>query len=234
MAEPARGGIPCPGLFCEDFESGQLDPTVWDVKASGSQTVTVQTKTVAHGKYAARFHGNPNMLSYDFIITKDAPAALQGHHFGRAYFYVSPGVPTGHIEFLFAGTKGFPKVKYLEVAETGSEWQLTWVNLVPPDGASVGSGPATQEQYSIGGTVPFGQWMCLEWEFNDAPDQARVFVNGALSYAFTNISNNGVSTGLVGGFSDFGFGYYDWHPTSSTFDLYYDDIVLDTKRVGCL
>ena len=29
-----------------------------------------------------------------------------------------------------------------------------------------------QEQHSIGGTVPVGPWMCLEWEFNDTPDQA--------------------------------------------------------------
>lgn len=105
---------------------------------------------------------------------------------------------------------------------------------MPPNGATVGSGPDTQEQYSLGGNVPLGQWMCLEWEFNDAPDQARVLVNGAESHAFTNIANNGVSTGLVGGFSDFGFGYYDWHPTASLFDLYFDDIVLDTKRVSCL
>jgi hypothetical protein len=44
---------------------------------------------------------------------------------------------------------------------------------------------------------------------------------------------DGKSTNLVGGFSDFGFGFYDWHPNNA-FDLFYDDIVLDTKRVGCL
>ncbi len=33
---------------------------------------------------------------------------------------------------------------------------------------------------------------------------------------------------------DFGFGFYDWHPGNFPFDVYYDDIVLDTKRVGCL
>jgi hypothetical protein len=32
--------------------------------------------------------------------------------------------------------------------------------------------------------------------------------------------------------SDFGFGFYDWHPKNA-FDLYYDDLVLDVERVAC-
>jgi hypothetical protein len=213
----------CAGLFCEDFEKGAIDPTIWSVQANGGQTVSVQTKVVAHGKYAAQFHANPNITSYDFIITKDAPAALRGHHFGRAYFNVMPKPPTEHTEFLFAGTAGFPKLKYLEVAGIGTEWQLTYVDLI-------GGG----ESYASGGNAPDAQWICLEWEFNDTPDQATVFVNGVQSYARDSIVFMGQSTGLVGGFTDFGFGYYAWHPASYAFDIYYDDIVLDTTRVGCL
>jgi hypothetical protein len=219
-AESATG---CAGLFCEDFEKGAIDPTIWSVQANGGQTVTVQTKVVAHGKYAAQFHANPNITSYDFIITKDAPAALRGHHFGRAYFNVMPKPPAEHTEFLFAGTGGFPKLKYLEVAGIGTEWQLTYVDLI-------GGG----ESYASGGNAPDAQWICLEWEFNDTPDQATVFVNGVQSYARDSIVFMGQTTGLVGGFTDFGFGYYAWHPASYAFDIYYDDIVLNTTRVGCL
>ncbi len=35
------------------------------------------------------------------------------------------------------------------------------------------------------------------------------------------------------GFEIFGVGFHDWGPRKA-FDLYYDDIVLDSKRVGCL
>jgi len=44
---------------------------------------------------------------------------------------------------------------------------------------------------------------------------------------------NGKSSGIIGGFSVFGFGFRSWG-ASMAFDLYYDDIVIDTKRVGCL
>jgi hypothetical protein len=43
----------------------------------------------------------------------------------------------------------------------------------------------------------------------------------------------GTNSDLVGGFATFGFGFHDWHP-QKTFDIYYDDVVFDSKRVGCL
>jgi hypothetical protein len=44
-----------------------------------------------------------------------------------------------------------------------------------------------------------------------------------------------MNSDLIGAFTDFGIGYYDWHPQGRpAFDLYYDDIVLGTTRPGCL
>jgi hypothetical protein len=78
------------------------------------------------------------------------------------------------------------------------------------------------------------KWTCLEWEVEDAPDQETVYVDGTEDVSFPSITLNGVSSDLVGGFTDFGFGYYAWHPASNPIDIYCDDIVLDTQRVGCL
>jgi hypothetical protein len=238
-ASGGTGAPACPGLFCEDFESGKFDPTVWDVKTFGSQTATVQDKMVAHGKYAAQFHGNPNLLSYDLIVTKNLPVGLRGHHFGRAYFYASANRPTGHLTLVFSGTNEVPDSrKYLEVAETDQKWQLTWVKFESAGANSASGGPSTQETYSIGDSKspdsPAGKWVCLEWEFNDAPDQVRVFVDGGGAWSYAPISFQNASSGLVGGFADVSIGYYIWHPGPAAFDVYYDDIVLDTKRVGCL
>jgi hypothetical protein len=33
-------------------------------------------------------------------------------------------------------------------------------------------------------------------------------------------------------FDTFGIGFHDWHPAKA-FDVYYDDVVLDVKRIGC-
>jgi hypothetical protein len=229
------GGAPsgCSGLFCEDFESGAFAPAVWNVQTSGGQSALVQKTKVAHGTYAAQFHALPNVLSYDLILTKNAPAALRGHHFGRAYFFVTPKPPAQHMSLLFAASAGFPKFKRLEVASYQGGWQMTSVNQTGINSGSAAL-PGTTETYAMGGALPVEQWLCLEWEFNDSPDEIHIFVNGKDDAAFTNIKLGGVTTGQVGGFSDFGFGYYIWHPVTYPFDVFYDDIVLDTKRVGCL
>ena len=44
---------------------------------------------------------------------------------------------------------------------------------------------------------------------------------------------NGNNSGIIGGFDFFGFGFHSWG-SSAAVDRYYDDIVLDTKRVNCL
>jgi hypothetical protein len=232
LSAGATGIASCPGLFCEDFESGQIDPAIWDTQTFGGQTVVVQSDKAAHGKYAVQFHAKPNLVSYDFIITKNAPPALHGHHFGRASFFLTPKPPAAHTSYLFSGSSGFPNFKYLEVASAGTSWQLSLVHLLVPSGKAT-SATGTQEAYSGGGTVPLQKWSCIAWEFNDAPDQATVYVEGKPDLAFSSISLGGVNTGLIGGFTSFGFGFYAWHPATYEFDVYYDDIVLDIQPIAC-
>jgi hypothetical protein len=107
--------------------------------------------------------------------------------------------------------------------------------------------PAGEVQAYPVDVMPVGTWMCLEWEFNDQPDVIALWRDGKfvgpldpnhLDYPPGHAPGaplyNGMNMGLIGAFTDFGFGLYDWHPGNFPFDVYYDDIVLDTKRVGCL
>jgi hypothetical protein len=232
----------CAGVFCEDFELGQIDPAKWSTPAIGGATMTVQTKTVAHGKYAVQFHGpaSPAAKDYVYIITKNAPAALQKHNFGRAYMYISPQRNDIDMGLIFGGTAGFPQPTYMSIANHGTGWQFGFIKLMGSPGGEVQTYPP--------GDIPVATWTCLEWEFNDDPDEINVWGDGK---AIGSLNNNTVSypagkvpgtplfnnmnSGLIGAFTDFGFGFYDWHQMGRpAFDLYYDDIVLNTERVGCL
>ena len=42
----------------------------------------------------------------------------------------------------------------------------------------------------------------------------------------------GATNDLVGGFDKFAFGLRFWAGAPQAFDVYYDDIALDTKRIG--
>jgi hypothetical protein len=238
----AVGG--CSGVFCEDFESGQIDPAIWSTPSIGGATMTVQTKTVAHGKYAVQFHGpaNPAAIDYVYIITKAAPASLQKHNFGRAYMYISPQRNDIDMGLIFGGTAGFPRPTYMSIANHSTGWQFGFIKLMGSPGGEVQTYPP--------GDIPVAKWTCLEWEFNDDPDEINVWGDGTLigtlnkdskigfcSGACTQPASlyNSMNSGLIGAFTDFGFGFYDWHQAGRpAFDLYYDDIVLSTERVGCL
>jgi hypothetical protein len=247
-SRPDDAQVDCAGLFCEDFERGALDPDKWSV-TSGVNHVddatppsVIQREVVAHGKYAAHFHGKGNVSNDDaFIITRQLPTALLVHNFGRLYFYVTPKPTSGHMMMVLGGSTGAsaaPKLKDFEVANIGGGWQLGFDQLdVPPMGEEVFNPP---------GQVPVGTWTCLEWEFNDQPDTDTMWIDGKelgtlddqhINYPAGHVPGtpifNGKSSGLVGGFKTFSFGFYDWHPRAD-FDLYYDDVVIDTKRVECL
>jgi len=245
-ARRSGDGGSCAGLFCEDFEEGQIDPAKWDVKMGAGGMEMVQQETVAHGKYAWHVHGTGAAGDFAMILTKTAPAALQGAGpvFGRANFYATP-INGAHVELGFAGTMGYPKLNYMEFAAFSNSWQLGFDLFVPAP--SIASGFVEEASYPHPSSpVPTMTWSCIEWEFGDNPDMMVLWVDGkqidqldVQHIDFTTAPRtpgsvlNGKSSGIIGGFSVFGFGFHSWG-ASKAFDLYYDDIVIDTKRVNCM
>lgn len=248
----AGGTTGCSGLLCEDFESGSVDATKWDQVAKGG-TLTIQQQRAAHGKYAAQLHAQSGASDdWALLVVKNVPAALKGTTtFGRAYVYLAPETTASiHIQFAFAGHNGtgsatgpapFSKLRYMEVASHSGTWQLGFDLL--------DVSPLVEEVSYSKTSLPTSKWACLEWQFDDRPDAVTTWIDGTKVGTFdnTNVSYaspgpvpkpgsplwDGTSTDLIGGFDTFGFGFHDWHPQKA-FDVYYDDLVLDAKRVGCL
>jgi hypothetical protein len=258
------GGGPCSGLFCEDFEQGQgqLDLAKWVLQKSTTADggiEEIQQQMVHRGKYAWHVHVTPFPGDFAVILTKSPPATLKGSGpvFGRTYFYATANVGT-HIMLGIAGTTHDPAVapsilpskplinfNYMEFAAYAGSWQLGF-DLFAPD-PSVAKGFVEEASYPpMRDKYPTMAWSCLEWEFNDNPDAMLFWVDSKpmdqfdlQHIGFRSVPKmmgsilNGKSSGIIGGFDFFGFGFHTWG-RSPAFDIYYDDIVLDTKRVNCL
>ena len=140
----------------------------------------VQQKIVAHGKYAVQFHGpaSPAANDYVYIITKNAPAALQKHNFGRAYLYIAPKKNDIDMGMIFGGTAGFPKPTYMSIANHGTGWQFGFIKLMGSPGGEVQAYPP--------GDIPVATWTCLEWELNDDPDEINVWGDGKVIGSLNN------------------------------------------------
>jgi len=221
-AQPPRSPQPqAKPLFSEDFESGAIDKSVWSEDVTGDNTITVQRDKVAHGKYALLVRSPvAAMRTHAFIMAKDLPEALRHHLFGRAYVYLAPVVPDRHTVFIMTGTAGWPKSKFLEVATAHNNFQTTFTNDV--DGG---------EDWHPGTPIPLGRWFLLEWEFNDQPDRETLWVDGE-KIMDTPFTFKGAGTDLVGGFTDVAFGFLFRGAAPDPLDVYYDDIALDTHRIG--
>ena len=168
-ALPLRAQTP---LFAEDFESGALDPAVWETRASPGVEVTVQQGLAAHGKSALQIHYPKGKgRSYAFIVATHVPADLRTHCFGRAYVFIRGKMPAGHDVLLNAGTAGYPTSNFLELGASGGKnvmmsYQQNGADV--PRGETIGRGTA----------YPVNRWFCLEWEFGDQPDHIAVWIDG--------------------------------------------------------
>jgi len=225
-------------VFTENFESGQLDTKVWEQRVDGAATLKIQQDQAAHGKYALQVH-YPEMAarSYAFIVATHVPDSVKTHFFGRAYVKIDPATPPSHTVLLFAGEPGWPISKFDEIGIYHDAFQPSYQENKSARGQGRG------EDVRHAGPVPVGKWFLLEWEFNDDPSTITIWADGQLSQVVQGDQKTDLSSfkwpkgsennkNLVGGFVEFGFGARVWGNVPAAFDVYYDDIAIDTKRIG--
>jgi hypothetical protein len=226
-------------VFSENFESGKINPAVWDQRVQGTATIAVEKVDGAKGKYALHVH-YPDMAarSYAFIVATHLPDSVKGHFFGRAYMKITPGVGTTHNPLIFAGESGWPISKFNEIGTSRGNWMPSYQENKSPAGH--GRGEIT---YHAEEAPPLDRWFLLEWEFNDHPSsitfwvdgkQAPSMVNGQKADTVTFAWPKGSTTvnDLVGGYVEFGFGARVWGAPPKGFDVYYDNVAIGTKRIG--
>jgi hypothetical protein len=227
-------------VFTENFESGKIDPAVWDQRVSGAATVAVEATDGAHGNFALHVH-YPDMAarnSYGFIVATRLPDSVRTHFFGRAYMKITPGLGTTHNPLILAGGPGWPISKFQEIGTSRGNWMPSYQENKSPQGQ--GRGEVT---YHSDAPPPYGKWFLLEWEFNDDPSTITIWVDAekltttadgqkmdVVKFAWPKDSAN--VTGLVGGYQEFGFGARVWGTPQNGFDVYYDDIAIGTQRLG--
>ncbi len=227
-------------VLSESFESGKLDPAVWEQRVMGTATIAVEAADGAHGKYALHVH-YPDMAarSYAFAVATHLPESVRSHFFGRVYMKVVPGLGATHDPLIFAGEPGWPLSKFNEIGTYKATWQPSYQENKSPAGQ--GRGEIT---YHAETGPPADKWFLLEWEFNDAPSSITYWVDGEKvmtlvsgekkdSVKFAWPKGSETVNGLTGGgFQELGLGARVWGAPPQGFDVYYDDLAIGTARLG--
>jgi hypothetical protein len=227
-------------VLADNFESGKLDPAVWDQRVNGTDTIAVEKVDGAHGKYALHVHV-PDMAArngYAFAVASHLPESVHSHLFGRVYMKITPGLGMTHDPLIFAGGPGWPLSKFEEIGTYRGTWQPSYQENKSLAGQ--GRGEAT---YHAETGPPFDKWFLLEWEFNDDPATITYWLDGEKVMTmeggekvdmvkFVWPKGSTTTSGLVGGFQELGLGARVWGSPAQGFDIWYDDLAIGTARLG--
>jgi hypothetical protein len=141
--------------------------------------------------------------------------------------FITPNGPTRHTVLTYSGSAAWPSSNWLEVGMYQGAFQLSYQQQDR-------TAPVRGESVAFGKPMPTGKWFCMEWEVNDTPDTLTVWVDGELANSETFTFKTFGNTDLIKGFANFGLGVRVFGPVPEAFDIYYDNIAFDVKRIGPL
>jgi hypothetical protein len=204
---------------------GVPDPAVWTVDKGASATVGVDDTHFKHGKHALHLHTLPDANHALLHETKTFPLPNGGNNlYGRANFMLGTGlvVPKNHTNFLEASGKVNGQDGNYRYGAVNAKF---FANYNPGD-------PGESSKTDI----PVGTWVCYEWAFLGDTNEMHFWLDGK------ELTDIAVPPGGVNGkvwtapkFDSFYFGWvtYATDMASDHYDIWYDDIALDTARIGC-
>jgi polysaccharide lyase-like protein len=215
-------------LLCEDFETiavgGVPDPSVWSVDKGAGATVAVDGQNSKHGKHALHLHTLPDANKALLHETKTFPLPGGNSLYGRANVMIEAGtvVPNDHTNFFEASGKVNGVSGNYRYGSSGGKFLANY-NPGDPSKASKTA-------------VPVGVWSCIEWAFLGDTNEMHFWIDEK-EITDLAVPSTGVN-GMVWTAPKFDSFYFGWityatDTASDHYDVWYDDIAIDTARIGC-
>lgn len=225
-------------LLCEDFENeaqgAAPDSAVWTVIGTAPQ---VDTARAARGAKSLHVHTQSNGRS--LIRNTNIFPRPDNALWGRMFVYID-ALPTAPMWAHWTLVAGNGEGDGSEI-RVGGQWDGQRNRFgVGTDHGPTGDWTNLDEDPSASeAALPEDEWMCLEWLYDGDGDEMRVFWDGVEhpSLHATRTDHGGSSSAFdLPEFEslDIGWWLYQTGPTPDHFDLWFDEIVLDDERIGCV
>jgi hypothetical protein len=227
--------------LCEDFESGMINPSIWTV--SGTRPV-VDTMQAARGTHALHITQHGNGLSY-IKETSTFPEA-NDTYFGRVFVYFKSlpatlpdgGMNYAHWTMLAGSGTGAPgEIRVSGQLQNGKNLFGVGTDTGTYD---AGSGDWTTSDNDPKGSpspVPLGQWLCIEWMHKGDTSETQFWWDDARHPSLsTTASMHGGNANpyLLPQFDQVWVGWQEYQTSSEVFELWIDEIAIDSRRIGCV
>ncbi len=222
VSAPATPGCSNPDyLLCEDFESGTLDPAKW--KAVPGGTAVVEKTHPGHGSYALHTTVPKNGTTARIISADDFAFGAQTV-FIRTLVYIDQSAAPFQFSALRVGSANGQLHQYDINFDAKYQFRMLWYK----------SGGGAEPDLIFTNVMPqFGSWHCWEWEIRGATNEVNFAIDGKDIPGMHVPATKGWTTParakLVVGSST---PHPDTIPANGL-HLYFDDIVISSKKIGC-
>jgi hypothetical protein len=216
-ADLAVPSCPTDVALCENFESGSAATPPWMIDEQTS-AVRVQTDKPHRGSYALHVHSN----------AADAGVTIEGMIRETATF--AAGQPPFMAVRLYLWLPPVaPSFTLVQASEHVSPYDDLELNV---DNGVMSYWNGVIDQYTVGKQVPSSQWLCVEWWVSTSPGEMRAFVDGS---EITQLHVTQSTTPATGPLAELAFGIDVYQPAQpvNPYDVWIDDIIVDTKAIGC-
>jgi hypothetical protein len=210
-------------ILCDDFEEGKVNDSVWitDV-AHGS--VNIDKSRTHSGLYALHQQievdpGDGERVAADIYTKPQVLADAANGYWYRAWFYAQPGSMTP-----------FPPTQLIGIDQASmpaNGLRLVWNGK---DLAFVGTGVFHNNDITQA-PMPLNTWFCLEWHLFPYGMSGIDGMDAHLGAELIESVGSGIG---MARYDTIGFGLgHGSMPGFPAGELWIDDIVFDTKEIGC-
>lgn len=234
---------PCdaPGvLLCEDFEQTAVGtaptPGIWQVQLGDGSEIVVDDETAAHGRQAARITVSQDR-KWAYLQTESVFPMAERRMWGRMYFNIRDERPADealvHWNLIEAMSGSDPIRMYryggISVPELGRN-HFNWNHEMRPrpDGFN-----ELSKDDDFSARVPAGEWICVEWMFDEDTDDSRFFWNGAEREALHVTGSAGGVSFDMEPFRALNVGFTIYQPIKADYVVWIDDVAVGLERIGC-
>jgi hypothetical protein len=225
-------------LLCEDFESGSLDTSTWNVVGD---TPVVGTAEHARGSHALHITKSGNGPSY-IKETKTFPVA-NDTYFGRMFvkFVKLPTTASmSYAHWTFAAASGTGATGEIRLSGQLQNGRNLFGVGTDTGQDPNGSGDWTNSDNDPSGNpmaVPTGSWICIEWMHKGDTSETQFWWDATLHPSLdTSLTMHGGNSNpyTLPMFTNVWVGWQEYQPSTEDFEMWVDEIGIDTARIGCV
>jgi hypothetical protein len=223
--------------LCDGFESGVLDKTIWT--AEGTPPV-IDGVEHARGNGALHITQPGNGLSY-IKETKTFPE-MHDTYWGRIFVFFKslPAAPLTYAHWTFVAASGTGVSGEIRVSgqfQGGANFFGVGTDNRVDDAGTGDWTNSDDDPPHAPMAVPLNQWLCIEWLHEGDTNETRFYWDGvehpSLSTSPTMHGGNS-NPFLLPQFTNLWIGWQEYQTTTETFELWIDEIAVDSARIGCV